>query len=95
MPFDVWYSETSLYENGKIDQALETLREKGHVYEEDGATWFRSTTFGDDKDRVLIKKTAHTLICCRISHTIKTNLTADSTSSSMYGARIITGIFRV
>ncbi|QOQ54821.1 arginine--tRNA ligase [Bacillus amyloliquefaciens] len=56
VPFDVWYSETSLYENGKIDQALEALREKGHVYEEDGATWFRSTTFGDDKDRVLIKK---------------------------------------
>ncbi|KKB74223.1 MULTISPECIES: arginine--tRNA ligase [Bacillus] len=56
VPFDVWYSETSLYENGKIDQALETLRDKGHIYEEDGATWFRSTTFGDDKDRVLIKK---------------------------------------
>ncbi|MEC0322952.1 arginine--tRNA ligase [Bacillus subtilis] len=56
VPFDVWYSETSLYQNGKIDKALEALREKGHVYEEDGATWFRSTTFGDDKDRVLIKK---------------------------------------
>lgn len=56
VPFDVWYSETSLYQNGKIDTALEALREKGHVYEEDGATWFRSTAFGDDKDRVLIKK---------------------------------------
>ncbi|ASB71883.1 arginine--tRNA ligase [Bacillus subtilis] len=56
VPFDVWYSETSLYQNGKIDKALEALRGKGHVYEEDGATWFRSTTFGDDKDRVLIKK---------------------------------------
>ncbi|MEC2006561.1 arginine--tRNA ligase [Bacillus subtilis] len=56
VPFDVWSSETSLYQNGKIDKALEALREKGHVYEEDGATWFRSTTFGDDKDRVLIKK---------------------------------------
>ncbi|WFE13932.1 arginine--tRNA ligase [Bacillus atrophaeus] len=56
VPFNVWYSETSLYENGKIDKALEALREQGHVYEEDGATWFRSTTFGDDKDRVLIKK---------------------------------------
>ncbi|MCY8089180.1 arginine--tRNA ligase [Bacillus sonorensis] len=55
VPFDVWYSETSLYQNGKIDKALETLREKGHIYEEDGATWFRSTAFGDDKDRVLIK----------------------------------------
>ncbi|MBM7704093.1 arginine--tRNA ligase [Metabacillus iocasae] len=53
--FDVWYSETSLYKNGKIDDALSTLREQGHIFEEEGATWFRSTTFGDDKDRVLIK----------------------------------------
>lgn len=55
VPFDVWYSETSLYENGKIDKALSALKDNGHIYEEDGATWFRSTTFGDDKDRVLIK----------------------------------------
>jgi arginyl-tRNA synthetase len=55
VPFNVWYSETSLYENGKIDAALSKLRENGHVYEEDGATWFRSTELGDDKDRVLIK----------------------------------------
>lgn len=53
--FNVWYSETSLYENGKIDVALEKLRANGHVFESEGATWFRSTTFGDDKDRVLIK----------------------------------------
>ncbi|MBN8194471.1 arginine--tRNA ligase [Bacillus sp. NTK074B] len=55
VPFNVWYSETSLYENGKIDAALNTLRDNGHVYEEDGATWFRSTELGDDKNRVLIK----------------------------------------
>ncbi len=54
--FDVWYSETSLYHNGKIDAALKTLRENGHIYEEDGATWLRSTPMGDDKDRVLIKQ---------------------------------------
>ena len=53
--FDVWYSETSLYNNGKIDVALDKLKANGHVFEQDGATWFRSTTFGDDKDRVLIK----------------------------------------
>ncbi len=53
--FDVWYSETSLYNNGKIDEALATLREQGHIYEEEGATWFRSMEFGDDKNRVLIK----------------------------------------
>ncbi|MFX3625188.1 MAG: arginine--tRNA ligase [Ectobacillus sp.] len=54
--FDVWYSETSLYENGKIDEALADLRKSGEIYEQDGATWFRSTTYGDDKDRVLIKQ---------------------------------------
>ena len=54
--FDNWFSETTLYEDGKIDTALDKLRQNGHVYEEDGATWFRSTDFGDDKDRVLIKQ---------------------------------------
>ncbi|SFE83934.1 arginine--tRNA ligase [Fictibacillus sp. KU28468] len=53
--FDVWYSETSLYESGKIDKALSKLKDAGVVYEEEGATWFRTTDFGDDKDRVLIK----------------------------------------
>lgn len=55
VPFDNWFSETSLYTDGKIGIALDKLRSNGHVFEEDGATWFRSTTFGDDKDRVLIK----------------------------------------
>ena len=53
--FDVWFSETSLYEKGEIEIALDKLRANGHIFEEGGATWFRSTTFGDDKDRVLIK----------------------------------------
>ncbi|WP_182200774.1 arginine--tRNA ligase [Paraliobacillus salinarum] len=53
--FDHWFSETSLYEEGKIQPALDLLNEKSHTYEEDGATWFRTTDFGDDKDRVLIK----------------------------------------
>ncbi|MFB7138319.1 arginine--tRNA ligase [Gottfriedia sp. NPDC056225] len=53
--FDVWYSETSLYENGKVLEALADLNERGETYEEEGATWFRSTTYGDDKNRVLIK----------------------------------------
>jgi arginyl-tRNA synthetase len=54
--FDVWFSETSLYQNGKIDVALDALRATGYIYEQDGATWLRSTDFGDDKDRVLIKQ---------------------------------------
>jgi len=54
--FDVWYSETSLYQSGKVQKALDALRERGYIYEQDGATWLRTTDFGDDKDRVLIKQ---------------------------------------
>ncbi|MES5941523.1 MULTISPECIES: arginine--tRNA ligase [unclassified Bacillus cereus group] len=54
--FDVWFSETSLYKNGKIDAALAVLKERDEIFEEGGATWFRSMTYGDDKNRVLIKK---------------------------------------
>ncbi|MDO3413144.1 arginine--tRNA ligase [Saccharibacillus sp. CPCC 101409] len=53
--FDVFFSETSLYENGQVLDALDELRGRGEVYEQDGATWLRTTTYGDDKDRVLIK----------------------------------------
>ncbi|MBC2391616.1 arginine--tRNA ligase [Listeria booriae] len=53
--FDNWFSETTLYENGKIMPALEKLRANGYIFEEEGATWLRTTEFCDDKDRVLIK----------------------------------------
>ena len=53
--FDVWYSERKLYETGAVERAFQQLREQGHLYESDGALWLRTTTFGDDKDRVLIK----------------------------------------
>ena len=53
--FDVWTSEARLHEEGWVGRAIERLRERGHIYEEDGAIWFRSTTFGDDKDRVIIR----------------------------------------
>ncbi|WP_091659475.1 arginine--tRNA ligase [Alteribacillus iranensis] len=53
--FDVWFSETSLYEEGKVEDTLQLLQEKGVVYEKDGAIWFTSTNYGDDKDRVLVK----------------------------------------
>lgn len=52
---DSYYSESSLHESGKIDSALARLTELGHIYEKDDAIWFRSTTFGDDKDRVVRK----------------------------------------
>jgi arginyl-tRNA synthetase len=53
--FDIWFSEKSLYENNFFDHSLEKLKSKGHVFELDGATWLRTTDFGDDKDRVMIK----------------------------------------
>jgi arginyl-tRNA synthetase len=55
--FDVWTSESRLHREGWVDRAIERLRQNGHVYEQDGAVWFRSTTFGDDKDRPLIRST--------------------------------------
>jgi arginyl-tRNA synthetase len=54
--FDVYYNEQSLYESGRVWEALETLQERGYVYEQDNAQWFKTTEFGDDKDRVLVKQ---------------------------------------
>jgi arginyl-tRNA synthetase len=51
--FDSWYSERSLYESGRVEQAIKRLADVGHIYEKDGAKWFRSTAFGDEKDRVV------------------------------------------
>ena len=53
--FDVWKSEGSLYREGWVEKAVERLRASGHLYEQEGALWFRSTDFGDDKDRVVRK----------------------------------------
>jgi arginyl-tRNA synthetase len=58
--FDVWFSERSLYDSGAVEKALARLREQGHVYEADGAVWLRTTDFGDDKDRVLVKADGET-----------------------------------
>ncbi|MEW6075405.1 MAG: arginine--tRNA ligase [Candidatus Omnitrophota bacterium] len=53
--FDSWYSQKELRESGKIQKVLESLKEKGFAYEQDGALWFKSSEFGDDKDRVVVK----------------------------------------
>ncbi|MFI6231587.1 arginine--tRNA ligase [Micromonospora echinospora] len=53
--FDTYFNEKSLHDRGELDQALNRLREQGHVYDTDGAVWLRTTDFGDDKDRVLRK----------------------------------------
>ncbi|MCM8800461.1 MAG: arginine--tRNA ligase [Candidatus Omnitrophica bacterium] len=53
--FDYWYSQKALRKSGKIKKALDFLRQRGFIYEKEGAIWFKSTDFGDDKDRVVVK----------------------------------------
>jgi len=53
--FDCWYSQKELAKSGKVEKAFEQLKQKGFLFEQDGALWFKSTEFGDDKDRVIVK----------------------------------------
>ena len=53
--FDVYTHEESMHSSGRVEQAIARLRENGNIYEKDGATWLRTSAFGDDKDRVVIK----------------------------------------
>lgn len=54
--YEEWYSERSLFERGLVDRAVERLKASGHLYEKDGALWFRSTDYGDEKDRVVVRE---------------------------------------
>jgi arginyl-tRNA synthetase len=58
--YDEWFSERSLTEKGAVNRAIERLREAGHLYELDGALWFRSSAFGDEKDRVVVRENGQT-----------------------------------
>lgn len=58
--FDEWFSEQSLYDNGRVDQALSELKSRQVVYESDGAAWFKTTDFGDEKDRVVVRQNGQT-----------------------------------
>ena len=53
--FDVWFSETTLHDGGAVESAVARLREQGHVFDDGGAVWLRTTDFGDDKDRVMVR----------------------------------------
>lgn len=53
--FNVWFSQKALRRSGKVEKAIEYLKSRGHIYEKDNAIWFKSTAFGDDKDRVVVK----------------------------------------
>jgi arginyl-tRNA synthetase len=54
--FDAWFSERKLHAEKEVDRAIALLKERGHLYEQDGALWLRSTAFGDDKDRVVVRE---------------------------------------
>jgi arginyl-tRNA synthetase len=54
--FDTWFSERMLEESGAVESAIERLRENGHLYEKDGAIWFRASALGDEKDRVVVRE---------------------------------------
>jgi len=54
--FDVWFSERTLHKSGAIQATIDELRDKGYIYDRDGAIWLQTTTFGDDKDRVLVRE---------------------------------------
>ncbi len=58
--YQEWYSERSLTESGAVNKAIERLRDAGHLYEQAGALWFRSTAFGDEKDRVVVRENGQT-----------------------------------
>jgi arginyl-tRNA synthetase len=67
--FHSWYSQKELNKSGKIEEALKFLKKKGLLYDQEGALWFKSTSFGDDKDRVLIKSDgAHTYLAPDIAY---------------------------
>ena len=67
--FDHWYSEKNLYDRGMVEQELTKLKEKGLSFEEEGALWLRTTEFGDDKDRVLIKSDgSHTYFASDVAY---------------------------
>ena len=53
--YDIWFSEQSLHESGAVEQTLSQLRDKGYIYEQEGALWFKSSLFGDDKDEVVVR----------------------------------------
>lgn len=67
--FDCWFSEKSLFDDKKVEETLELLKQKGVIYNKDGATWMKSSLFGDEKDRVLIKENgAHTYFASDIAY---------------------------
>ncbi|MFH1737065.1 MAG: arginine--tRNA ligase [Actinomycetota bacterium] len=78
--FDVWFSERTLHASGALDKTISQLREQGHVYDLDGAVWLKTTAFGDDKDRVLIRENGQPTYLPRISLITRTSSPVVSTA---------------
>lgn len=67
--FDLWFSEKSLFDNKEVQETIEFLKKKGYMYDKDNATWLKSSSFGDEKDRVVVKKNgAHTYFASDIAY---------------------------
>jgi arginyl-tRNA synthetase len=58
--FDQWFSEQSLYDTGKVEADIGDFKEKGLIYEKDGAQWFKTSDYGDEKDRVVVRQNGQT-----------------------------------
>ncbi|MEO6068222.1 MAG: arginine--tRNA ligase, partial [Gemmatimonadales bacterium] len=85
--FDAWFSERSLYTSGAVERIIEKLTTCGHVYEKDGARWFRSTQFGDEKDRVLQRENGqHTYFASDIAYHINKFERGHETLIDVWGA---------
>ena len=91
--FDVYFHEHDVQANGDVERAIDWLRELGHIFENDGATWLRTTDFGDDKDRVIVRSTRCTgVLFRRPSPTTSTSASAASTSASSCSAPTTTAM---
>lgn len=80
--FDVFFHEESLHTSGAVAAAIERLRERGEIFDKDGAVWLRTTTYGDDKDRVLIKSDGQAAYFAATSPTTSTSVSVARMSPS-------------
>lgn len=72
--YDKWFNESTLHKDGSVQRVIEQLKASGHTYEKDGALWFKTTEFGDERIEFSFVKTVCQHILCLISHTTTTSL---------------------
>jgi len=85
--FDQWYSERALYDSGKVERALKRLEERGHLYRQGGAIWFRSSAYGDEKDRVVLRENGqHTYFASDIAYHLDKFERGFDTAIDIWGA---------